>query len=84
MTRADDAILEFLYNDGSPELVATPAVIEMNIEFGISTVRSRIRKLEKQDLVEYWDRERGAYQITQRGMEYLRGELVAEDLELDD
>lgn len=87
MTRADDAILEFLLNDGNDDLVATPAVIEMNIEFGISTVRGRIRTLYDADLVEYYDESRGAYQISEKGKKYLSGELDASELEgadLDD
>ncbi|QCW05310.1 ArsR family transcriptional regulator [Natrinema pallidum] len=83
MTRADDAILEFLLNDGNDDLVATPAVIEMNITFGISTVRGRLRKLHGAGLVEYYDQSRGAYQISKKGRAYLEGDLDASELEAD-
>lgn len=81
MTRADDAILEFLLNEGNRNLIATPAIIEMNIEFGISTVRGRLRTLHDAGLVEYYDSDRGAYQISEKGEQYLSGELDESDLE---
>ena len=84
MTRADDAILEFLLNSGNNPLIANPAVIEMNIGFGSSTVRSRIRLLYDADLVEYFDADRGAYQISEKGRAYLSGEIDIEDLELEE
>ena len=81
MTRADDTILEFLLNAGNEDLIATPAVVEMNIEFGISTVRGRLRNLHEAGLVEYYDKSRGAYQISEKGKQYLEGELDASELE---
>ncbi|WP_254810705.1 winged helix-turn-helix domain-containing protein [Natronosalvus amylolyticus] len=81
MTRADDAILEFLLNEGNQELICTPSVLEMNIEFGISTVRSRLRRLHEAGLVEYFDPDKGAYQISEKGKQYLAGELDADALE---
>ena len=80
MTRADDAILEFLLNDPNERLNATPAFVELNIEYGISTCRTRIRKLHDAGLVEYHDEERAAYKITDKGEQYLSGQLDAEDL----
>ena len=86
MTRADDTILEFLLNEPNQPLRAKPATIEMNIEFSDSTVRKRIRILEETGLVEYYDENRSAYQISEMGKQYLSGELSADDLpeELDD
>lgn len=81
MTRADDAILEFLLNEGNEPLNASPAFVEANIDYKISHIRTRLRKLLKADLVEYYDEDRGLYQITDRGRAYLEGELDAEDLE---
>jgi predicted transcriptional regulator len=81
MTRADDAILEFLLNDPNEGLIATPAFIEMNIEFGVSTCRTRIRKLYDAGLVEYNDEDRGSYKITPLGEKYLNGEIDADELE---
>lgn len=81
MTRADDMILEFLRNEGNRRLNATPSHIELNVDYGDSTVRQRIRVLYKADLVEYYDKDRGAYRITQKGCDYLDGKLDADDLE---
>lgn len=83
MTRADDAILEFLLNEGNQQIISTPAVIEANIDYQISHVRTRLRELESANLVEYHDENRGLYQITDRGRAYLEGELNSEDLERD-
>lgn len=81
MTRADDTILEFLENEGNQSIRASPAIIEANIDFKISHIRNRVRELHDQGLVEYYDENRGIYQITEKGRAYLAGELDAEDLE---
>ncbi|QCJ47221.1 ArsR family transcriptional regulator [Haloprofundus sp. MHR1] len=81
MTRTDDAILEFLLNEGNRPLNASPRMIESNIEFAISTIRGRLAKLLEAGLVEYYDEGRGIYRISQKGRAYLAGELDAEDLE---
>jgi len=84
MTRADDAILEFLLNEGNKPLNATPAVIQANIDYQISHVRNRIRKLHSAGLVEYFDEERGIYQISKKGRDYLKGNLEVDDLRIKD
>lgn len=84
MTRGDDFILEFLYNGEEEALRSTPAVITLNIPYSASTVRQRIRVLEQRGLVEYYDEEQSAYQITEKGISYLNGELDAGDLEGDE
>ncbi|WP_049908356.1 phage repressor protein [Halorubrum distributum] len=81
MTRADDTILEFLLNDGNKPLNASPTFVEANIDYKISHIRSRMRKLHESGLIEYYDEDRGLYRITDRGRDYLSGELDAEDLE---
>jgi len=81
MTRADDTILEFLLNEGNRPIRATPAVIQANIEYQISHVRNRIRKLHDAGLVEYYNEDSGIYQITDLGSAYLAGELNAGELE---
>ena len=81
MTRADDAILEFLLNEGNKPLIANPSTVEANIDYKISHVRRRLRALQQAGLVEYFDEGRGLYQITDRGRAYLAGELDAKDLE---
>jgi len=84
MTAADDRILEFLLNDPNQPIVATPGVVEMNVDYAIAHVRNRLRKLYEAGLVEYYDEDRAAYQITDRGRAYLAGELDAEDLETEE
>ncbi len=81
MTRADDAILEFLLNEGNRPLVANPTTVEANIDYKISHVRRRLRALQDGGLVEYYDEDRGLYRISERGRKYLAGELDADDLE---
>lgn len=81
MTRSDDAILEFLLNEPSRPVVATPAVIAANIQYTSSTVRKRIRELESNGLVTYFDEEKGLYELTELGRDYLAGRLEASDLE---
>lgn len=84
MTAADDRILEFLLNEGNEPIVATPAVVEMNVDYKRTHVNNRLSKLREAGLVEYYDEDRAAYQITDRGRAYLEGDLDAEDLERDE
>lgn len=81
MTRADDAILEFLLNEGNQPLRATPAMMEDNIDYKISHIRNRVRKLHDAGLIKYYNESRGSYQITDVGEEYLAGELNSAELE---
>lgn len=67
MTRADDAILEFLQNQGNQPLRASPSVMEANVGYEISHVRARVRKLQEEGLIEYFDKSRGIYQISSKG-----------------
>ncbi|NEU59194.1 winged helix-turn-helix domain-containing protein [Halorussus sp. MSC15.2] len=83
MTNADDYILEFLLNEGNKEIVATPSVIAENIDFNSGYVRQRISKLLDAGLIEYHSEPQGMYQITQKGRDYLAGDLDAEELEKD-
>lgn len=80
MTRADDAILEFLRNGGNEDIRATPAVIEANVDYGISHVRNRVRTLCAAGLVAYYDGDRGIYEITSLGEAYLEGDLDGESV----
>jgi predicted transcriptional regulator len=83
MTRADDAILEFLLNESNRPINANPAVVQANIDYQISHVRNRLRELHSAGLVEYYDKNRGIYRITKKGRAYLTGDLDAEELEDD-
>lgn len=82
MTRADDFILELLLNDGDP-LIATPAVIAVNIDYSVDYVLKRMKKLRESGLVGYYDEDRGMYEITDRGRAYLAGELDVDDFDID-
>nr|WP_243645182.1 ArsR family transcriptional regulator [Natrarchaeobius chitinivorans] len=84
MTRADDSILEFLLNEGNQPIVANPSTVEANIDYKISHVRRRLRELQRQGLLEYYDEDRGLYRISEKGRSYLEGELEAADLERDE
>jgi predicted transcriptional regulator len=81
MTRADDTILEFLLNDGNEPLNASPTFVEANVDYKISHIRNRMRKLHQAGLIEYYDEDRGLYRITGLGRDYLSGSLDAEHLE---
>lgn len=81
MTNADDHILEFLLNEGNREIVASPRVIAENIDFNPGYVRQRMAKLLEKGLVDYYDKDAGIYQITDRGRDYLAGKLDKDDLE---
>lgn len=76
MTRADDYILEFLEET---DIVATPQVIAANIDYSRQYVNQRIRQLADENLVE--NTGDGLYRITDRGHEYLAGDLDADDLD---
>lgn len=81
MTRADDTILEFLLNDGNKPLNASQTFVEANIDYKISHIRNRMRKLHEAGLIEYYDEDRGIYYITDLGREYLAGKIESDDLE---
>ncbi|WP_246998709.1 ArsR family transcriptional regulator [Halosolutus gelatinilyticus] len=80
MTRADDAILEFLLNEDNEPIVVNPSTVEANVDYKISHVR-RLRALQDGGLVEYYDEDRGLHRISDHGRAYLNGELDADDLE---
>jgi len=76
MTQADNQILEFL---DEKDIVATPKVIAANIDYTPQYVNERIPLLSENELVE--NRGKALYQITDRGRQYLTGELDKDDLE---
>lgn len=76
MTRGDNHILEFLHEK---EIVATPKVIALNIDFTRQYVNERIARLAAAGLL---DRiQRGVYQISDLGERYLIGDLTDEEEE---
>lgn len=71
----DERILEAL---GSSEMILSPAVIAINIEKSRSEVNRRLSVLVEYGLVKRI--ERGYYEITDGGKQYLTGELDASTL----
>ena len=76
MNQTDDRILELLDESG---LILSPAVIAVNLEYNRSWISRRISKLVDFELVEAVNE--GYYRITDRGRDYLSGDLDADDLE---
>ncbi|ELY51674.1 winged-helix domain-containing protein [Natronolimnohabitans innermongolicus] len=82
MSLKDGLILEFLA-EHDLELPAKPLYRNLNRsghEIGYSTVRKRLTELEEHGLVEKVD-DAGYYQVSEKGMAYLEGELELSDLE---
>lgn len=81
MTRSDDAILEFLDRH---DIALPPMVIAFNVE-GVSypTVQRRTKLLVDNGLLKRYEEPQGYLEISDHGRAYLRGDLDAEDLELD-
>jgi predicted transcriptional regulator len=75
MTSADNRLLEFLRDK---EIVASPRVLSVNIDYDRQYVSKRLRILAQNDLVDNVDT--GLYQITDRGKQYLDGNLSKDDL----
>jgi predicted transcriptional regulator len=76
MNQTDDRILELL---DESELILTPAVIAVNLEYNRSWISRRISKLVDAGLVEAVND--GYYRITDHGQAYLDGELNSEERE---
>lgn len=81
MTKSDPAILELFDETG---IAMPPAVVSYNIT-GVShpTVKRRLPVLTDHGLLEKVDESKGYYQISQKGRDYLSGELDVEDLEIE-
>ena len=76
MTQADDRILETLADS---ELILSPHVLSVNIDYSRHYLSTRLGKLRDAELVERVDD--GLYRITDRGRSYLEGDLEAVELE---
>jgi len=83
MTPVDRAILERLLNEGNIELVLTPAVIGENIDYKAQTVREHLIELRKHGMVEYHDKDRAMYRLTDRGRGWTQGEIPTEEVDDD-
>lgn len=79
MNQTDDRILELLEES---DLVLSPVVMSKNLEYSRSWVSQRLAKLDNVGLVAV--DEGSYYYITDKGRDYLAGNLRADDLQLDD
>ncbi|WP_323173817.1 winged helix-turn-helix domain-containing protein [Natrialba sp. PRR66] len=76
MNQTDNRILEIL---DESDLILSPAVTAINLDYSRNWVSRRMSKLQKAGLIE---KVNGSYyRITDRGRAYLTGELDAEELE---
>lgn len=75
MNQTDDRILELL---DESNLILTPAVIAKNLGYTRNWISRRIGKLEDAGLVV--SKDSGYYQISNRGRDYLAGELDSDHL----
>ena len=83
MSLKDGLILEFL-EEHDLELPPKPLFRNLNRhghDIGYSTVRLRLKELEKHGLVEKVEDEGGYYEVSELGQAYLQGEVDAEELE---
>jgi predicted transcriptional regulator len=76
MSQCDNRILELLEET---DIVATPFVISKNIDYSRQYVNQRVRVLAENELLENVGE--GLYRITDRGRQYLAGDLDKDDLE---
>lgn len=76
MTQADERVLEFLHEK---EIIASPSVIAANIDYTGEYISRRCNRLADAGLVQRVDASN--YRITDRGEQYLAGEISAEELE---
>jgi len=79
MTQGDERILEFL---NAKDIVASPSVIAANIDYTGEYVSRRCRKLADAKLLQRVDASN--YTITELGSAFLRGDIDADSIELDD
>lgn len=94
MNEVDDAILEFFEEVGTPvgePIELSPRVVHRHLveKCGIldrtpPTFSRRMKKLDDRGLLERPDPDSAMYYLTEKGRQYLAGELDAEDLETDD
>lgn len=76
MKGADPVILQELANYGG---WMKPASLHLNVHFSRNYVGQRCRELARHELLEQHDE--GAYRISDRGHQYVNGELNPDDLE---
>jgi len=75
MNQTDDRILELLDESG---LELTPSVIAKNLNYSRSWASRRVSKLIEHNLIIQTDN--NYYKISQKGQEYLSGDITAEEI----
>ncbi|WP_231183090.1 winged helix-turn-helix domain-containing protein [Haladaptatus sp. DYF46] len=83
MTGNDDSILEYLHEH---DVVLPPTGLEINLDregvgISYSTISRRLKKLQEHGLVKKVREKEGYYAITEKGRQYLAGDLDADELE---
>ena len=86
MTGSDDRILELLAESG---VALNKKGLQVNFELdgekiSYSTIKRRLPMLEEGGLIEQVRQKGSYYRITEKGREYLAGDLEASDLERDE
>lgn len=76
MNQTDNRILELLEESN---LVLSPAVIAVNLDYTRNWVSRRVSKLVQAGLIE--ETNGSYYHISEKGREYLAGDIEAEELE---
>ena len=76
MNQTDNRVLELLDESG---LILSPVIIAVNLEYTRNWISKRLAVLKEHNLVETV--KGSQYRITQKGRDYLAGDLDAEDLE---
>ncbi|WP_321166973.1 winged helix DNA-binding protein [Halobaculum gomorrense] len=73
----DDRILELLDESG---LILSPAIISANLDITRQHISNRLAELADHGLVQRTSTGRGHYRITDKGREYLAGELDEDEI----
>jgi len=76
---ADNYILEYVRRAGKQ----TPKTISWNVPYGYSTAATRCPTLAEHGLLSRVEDEHGGYELSERGRQYLDGELSPADLRED-
>jgi predicted transcriptional regulator len=79
MTQADERILEFLHEK---DIVASPGVIATNLDYNNKYISERCSKLVDAGLIQRVDASN--YRLTEKGEQFLEGELESEDVSLEE
>jgi len=90
MNEVDDSILE-LFDRQDEGICLPPTPVHYNLVevYGATdksrdTVARRMRQLTKRGLLEKVEKNKGYYRMTEKGRRYLRGDIKAEKLQIDE